>query len=324
MKRILASILAVVLLATMAVSAFADAEDEAAADEVTETEAVVEETEAEEDAEAEEEAEEAILSGTAQTGTNDEGTVAQVTTDGTATVTVSAEDAEDGSVELPITLWVNSTIVVSLPEDAEIDIIDLQVPLTNVSLCKGVVLTYIDDETGDNVILDNVFDENGNMVVYNVPADVELTLKNLSVDFADVEDADWFKEEIHYASAHGYLVGYTNEDGELVVDPEGEITDAALYSVLLRVIGEGETTYGDDWADNARARAAELEFAIEDAEGALTRAQAIEIATNFLGEDAVEAGIFVGDENGDLNAEEAFNRAQLATISERLVKAINE
>ena len=283
MKKILASILAVVLLGTMAISGFA----------------------------AE------IVSGTAQEATNDEGSTAQVTPDGTAIVTVSDEDAADGIVDVPVTLWDGSDITAVLPEG--VDDIDLVIPFTPATekLGWGVVAYYV-DENGDEIVLDNTYNEDDQIVIFNVPADTVVTLENRAVKFDDVPADAWYAKYFDYASAHGYIVG--NGDG--TVEPEAPITAEALYATLLRVKGEGEGTTGENWAENAKAAAAEAGFAT-DAEGELTREQAIEIVSAFIGEDAVEAGIFIGDEFHDLDLEGDFIRAHLAVISMRLVEFLN-
>ncbi len=283
MKKILASILAVVLLGTMAISGFA----------------------------AE------IVSGTAQEATNDEGSTAQVTPDGTAIITVSDEDAADGIVDVPVTLWDGSDITAVLPEG--VDDIDLVIPFTpeTQKLGWGVVAYYV-DENGDEIVLDNTFNEDDQIVIFNVPADTVVTLENRAVKFDDVPADAWYAKYFDYASAHGYIVG--NGDG--TVEPEAPITAEALYATLLRVKGEGEGTTGEDWAANAIAAAEAAGFATE-AEGELSREQAIEIVSAFIGEDAVEAGIFIGDEFGDLDLEGDFIRAHLAVISMRLVEFLN-
>ena len=281
MKKILASILAVVLLGTMAISGFA----------------------------AE------IVSGTAQEATNDEGSTAQVTPDGTAIITVSDEDAADGIVDVPVTLWDGSDITAVLPEG--VDDIDLVIPFTpeTQKLGWGVVAYYV-DENGDEIVLDNTFTEDGKMVIFNVPADTVVTLENRAVKFDDVPEGAWYEKYLDYASAHGYIVG--NGDG--TVEPEAPIAAAALYADILRVNHAGEDTVGEDWAANAIAAAVEANFAT-GATGDLNRQQAIDIVSAFIGEDAVEAGIFIGDENAGFNG--VFIRAHLAVISMRLVEFLN-
>lgn len=289
MKRILASILAVVLLGTMAISGFA-----------AETVA----------------ADEPIVSGTAQEGTNDEGTTATITSDGTAVVTVSEEDLEDGKVEVPVTVWDGTKITFSAPEGTD-TIGTVVLPLTEGSKDKGMVVTYTDDE-GNEVILDNTFAPNGDMVVYDVPVGVELTIKNNAIDFADVKPDDWFVDAFKYASAHRYIVG----DGEGNALPTGELTDAAVYNVISRILNhkgfEGET-----WAEDAKAAAVDAGLAIDPVDGAVTRGQLADVLSNAIGADAIEAGLLIGDQNGDLNLGEALNRAQIAEVSERLVAAIH-
>jgi hypothetical protein len=290
MKKILASILAVVLLGTMAISGFA----------------------------AETVEDEPIVSGTAQEATNASGSRAQVTSDGHAVVTVSEEDAEDGSVDVPVILWNGCDITAVLPEG--VDEIDLVIPFTPATekLGWGIVGFFADPETDDEIVLDNTFDEDDHIVLFDVPADTTVTLEDRAVKFDDVPADAWFAKYFDYASAHEYVVG--NGDG--TVEPEAPIAAEALYAVLLRLKGEGEGTTGDNWAENAKAAAVEAGFAT-DAEGELTREEAIEIVSAFIGEDAVEAGIFIGDENADLDLEGDFIRAHLAVISMRLVEFLN-
>lgn len=292
MKKILASILAVVLLGTMAISGFA-AETAAAA---------------------------VIVSGTGQDATNDSGTTGQITPDGHGIITVSDEDAEDGQVDAPITIWNGSDIVITLPDgvDGPIDITFPLTPATQTKLGWGIVGVIDDPELGE-VILDNTFsDDDTAIIFFNAPANTVITLKNNAAKFDDVPADAWYAKYFDYASAHGYVVG--NGDG--TVDPEAPITAEALYAVLLRLSGNGEGTTGDDWAENAKAAADIAGFAT-GAEGELTREQAIEIVSAFIGEDAVEAGIFIGDENADLDLGGDFIRAHLAVISKRLVEFLN-
>ena len=300
MKRILASILAVVLLATMAVSVFADTPsgkadvvkveqpdpDEGGAEDnetLKGSEAPADETPADETPADEAPAEDV--------------TVAQVLSDGTISVTVSSEDAEEGIVDLSNLEVVPGDVLIF---DKAVDKVILDADAN-----PGVVAI-----TADGEILKTF---PGSIIIYGVPAGVEITLVDNSKEFTDTAADEWYADVLAFATAREYILG--NGDGTFA--PDADLTDAALYATILRVLGKGTYT-GEGWDEAAKADAAELGIAIDDVDGAVTREDAIAIISNAIGADAVEAGIFVGDENGDLNVEEALTRAQLATVAERI------
>ena len=183
---------------------------------------------------------------------------------------------------------------------------------------KGLVVTYT-DEDGNKVVASNSFDENGNMIGYDLPTGVELTLEDITPDFEDVDPDKWYASAADYAVAHSFLIGY----GDGLLHLEDGLTDAATYNVINRVLG-GKGFEGAGWDTASIDDANTAGYAIEPVEGAITRGQLVEILDKVIGGNSIEAGLLIGDENGELNLTENLIRAEIATVAERLVAYLHK
>ena len=161
-------------------------------------------------------------------------------------------------------------------------------------------------------------DENGNTVQ-------EWSDGTIIVSFADGKDpvvmtdiADhWGKEEITDAVLLGLMIG--SPDGKF--HPEDKLTVAMIYTVLSRIAGADIDTKSDKWIENATAWAEEAGIADgSDPTSYATRGQMVGFLAAFAeaegdaAEWAVEKGILIGDENGNLNLDGFLTRAQFAAI----------
>ena len=145
---------------------------------------------------------------------------------------------------------------------------------------------------------------------------VVVTLDDGSVVMTDIAD-HWALADICKAVAKRLMVGYT--DGKF--HPEDNLTVAMVYTVLARIADADIDTLGDNWIENATAWA-EAEGIADgsDPKSDVTRAQMVAFlaaaakAEGDPTEWAVENGILIGDENGDLMLDSNLTRAQFATI----------
>lgn len=293
MRKILASILAVVLCATMAASIFAVEPPKTVS---PYTYGSVYENKTLQKPEVPEAAEE---SPAAEEAPAEDATAVQGTSDGIIAITVP-EDAE-GILDLTDILVGPGDILVL---DKDVEGIELGLNEAGAAAGKGLVAV------ADDVVLKTFY---GSIIIYDVPAGVEIAIVDNAAEFTDVEADAYYADALDFATARGYLYG--NGDGTFA--PDADMTDAALYATIIRVFN-GDSYTGEGWEEAVKAAAYDLGFSIDEVEGAITRGEAIAILSNVIGEDAVEAGIFVGDENGELNEEEVLTRAQLAVIAERL------
>ena len=86
---------------------------------------------------------------------------------------------------------------------------------------------------------------------------VEVTVSELPNVYADVQEESWSRDAIAYANALGLMNGVGNdENGDATFDPQGTTTSEMLTTVLFRAVS-GETTSGENWADDAIAWAAD-------------------------------------------------------------------
>ena len=94
-----------------------------------------------------------------------------------------------------------------------------------------------------------VTDENGETT--------EVAVSELPTVYADVEETAWSRDAIAYVSATGLMNGVgNNADGEATFSPTTGATGDMLTTVIYRTVS-GETTSGENWADDAVAWAEE-------------------------------------------------------------------
>ena len=145
---------------------------------------------------------------------------------------------------------------------------------------------------------------------------LRLRRSGIRVVMTDIAD-HWGKDDIIKAVELGLMVGYP--DGKF--HPEDNLTVAMIYTVLARIAGADIDLLGDNWIDNAVAWAQAEGIADDsDPKSDATRAQMVAFlaaaakAEGDPTEWAVENGILLGDENGDLMLDSNLTRAQFAAI----------
>ena len=143
-----------------------------------------------------------------------------------------------------------------------------------------------------------------------------VTLDDDTIVMTDIAD-HWGKADIIKAVEMRLMVGYP--DGKF--HPEDNLTVAMIYTVLARIAGADIDLLGDNWIDTAVAWAQAEGIADDsDPKSDATRAQMVAFlaaaakAEGDPTEWAVENGILLGDENGDLMLDSNLTRAQFAAI----------
>jgi hypothetical protein len=296
MKKILASVLAALLLSTMAVSSLAYtvpspgswSTDDVPGPRVPPlSEKPAAETPASETTEPE----------------ADEGSV-QVTTDGTIVVTLSPAEVADGEVKVPVTAPDGSTVIFT---GADTTPIKVTLPVDGADDRTIVV-------TDDGAILDAELTDDG--LVFVIPGDCKLTVGDAAGFYSDVEGY-WAEDAIAKIVASRLMVGYP--DGKF--HPEDGLSAAMVYTVLARIAGADIVTTGDDWVANVTAWAEAAGIADgSDPTAEVTREQTIKMLAKAAGiegdpvEWAKETQLFIGFEDGELKLEENLTRAQFATV----------
>ena len=142
--------------------------------------------------------------------------------------------------------------------------------------------------------------------------------------FEDVPEDHWGKDAIVDMILKRLMVGYP--DG--LFHPEKNLSAAMVYTVMARIADADIVTTGDEWLDNVTAWAEEQGIAIDiDPEEDVTRAQMAEIMAKAAGADAdvdpvdwaVENGILIGYEDGEIKPENKLTRAEFATMLTRYI-----
>jgi len=281
MKRLLAIILAVALLGTMAISAFAaDASPAATATEDT------------------------------QTAGND------------IVVTVDEADIEDGALDLAdeVTAEEGDTITLTgLPDEKTTEV--------TVSIPEATKTTVLRDKETGKVVLGKT-NENGTYTAL-VDGDCQLDVEDNAPAYTDMPTEAWAADSIDRIAALEILIGY----GDGTFDPEGTLTGAQVVTALSRLNallgGDELDTTGADWYVAPLAWATEAGLTDgSDPFVPFTRQQLIDILAKFAGvegdatEWATTNGLFVGDETGDLMAEDNLTRAQFAAVITRYIDII--
>ena len=279
MRKLLAIILAVALLSTMAVSAFAVDSPTATGTEETQT-----------------------------AGTN-------------IVVTVEDGAVEEGKLDLTdeVAAEKGDTLTFSgLESDTP-----TKVSFTLENPAPTIVLR--DTKTGE-IVLGKL---DGNTYTAIVNGDCQLEVVDNTHEYTDGPFADWAKEGITMTSVLELLVGYPN--GKF--NPDGTLTGAQVITALARLNaklgGKKLVTTGEKWYEAPIAWAKEAGLTDgSDLFVPFARQQLIDVLAKFAGieddstEWVVAAGLFVGNENGDLMPENNLTRAQFATVLYRYVNKI--
>jgi hypothetical protein len=253
-------------------------------------------------------------------------TVVETAKDGTVTTTYTAANgvktvtvAEPGEA-------VRATV--TLPEGVDQAVV--VIPVTDIT--AGTVA--VDTETGEIVKL-SVPTQDG--LAVRVEESVELTLKDNSKSFADVESDYWGADDIEFAVAHELFIGTS----DTTFEPESPMTRQMVMTVLARLDGQ-DTDSGETWYEQGMAWAVACGIS-DGTEGTdnVTREQLVTMLYRYAGEPesedslgafpdadqvseyaqkamswAVANGVIKGDD-GMLDPQGNATRAQVAAILQR-------
>ena len=103
------------------------------------------------------------------------------------------------------------------------------------------------------------------------------------VNFADVDENDWFYDYIQYAAGNGLMAGV----GGNIFDPNGTTTRAMIWTILARISGE-EVSGGSPWY--AEAQSWSVQSGVSDGtdpNGFITREQLAAMLYRYAGSPAV-------------------------------------
>lgn len=194
----------------------------------------------------------------------------------------------------------------------------------------GMVMFKGDEVVKDRVMPDNeilikyIVDELGGVVGsdYAEPQG-RITIKLGVADvYSDVETNSWFKDAVQYVYDNDLMKGVSSD----AFAPNKELTNAETYQILYNLAGQPtvETVLEnvkDEWyADAVSWAVAENLADGEDfTETAILRGDVVTLMTKYFAKDNKSIkGLFLGDENGDLNLDKNLTRAQMATILSRI------
>ena len=189
---------------------------------------------------------------------------------GTATITVKTED---GNYTADCTVYVAPYIppvpsyLIQLPEvEGGTVTADLaaarqgtEVTLT-VTPDEGFALASlaVTDFFGSTVDITRNSDGAYSFTMPYSQVEVSAAFTPLALPFADVDEGDWFYDEVAYVWANGLMDGVADDR----FHPEGTASRAMVWAILARM--DGETVTGEGWAEAARAWA--METGVSDGE----------------------------------------------------------
>ena len=109
--------------------------------------------------------------------------------------------------------------------------------------------------------------------------DGEVVFGTVQNPFDDVDEGDWFYDEVLYAYANGLMTG----ESASVFNPDGKLTRAMVWAILARM--DGEEISGAGWDGDAREWA--VESGVSDgsnAGGSITREEFATMLYRYSGE----------------------------------------
>lgn len=250
------------------------------------------------------------------------GTEETQTAGNSTVVTVDDGDVADGKLDLAgdVTAEAGDTVTFDgLPEGA--------VTAVTLTLANPTPTTVLKDAATGAVVLGKLNADGTYTVIVN--GDCQLKVADNAPAFSDGPFADWADEAINRIAALALMIGYPDGD----FNPEGTLTGAQVVTALSRLNaclgGKELVTTGDKWYEEPLAWAAEAGLTDgSDPFVPFTRQQLIDILAKFAGIDGdatewvVSAGLFVGDETGDLMAADNLTRAQFAVVLARYIDKI--
>jgi len=247
----------------------------------------------------------------------------------TVDIIVSAKDAEDGKVLLPIAIPTGKQIPINVKTPAPVEI---TAPVDNAN--NGFVKTENDEIQKD-------CDVNENGVVFDVEGNAQVKVIDNTKTFNDV--SGWAAEAIRFVTARELFLGTSEE----TFDPTATVTRAMVYTVLSRLAGAELDSTGADWYEAPLAWA--VAQGITDGTNPtapVTREQLATMLYRFVGQPAVEADLasfgdaesvngwasaamqwavangLINGIDGNLAPQGEASRAELAAIMMRFIKNI--
>jgi hypothetical protein len=136
------------------------------------------------------------------------------------------------------------TAVITIPETVEAAVVTIPV---SGEVTAGMVA--MDAETGEILPLSSLTEDGLSL---KLDGSRNIIIVDNSKSYTDVADDNWAADDISYASAHGFLIG-TSED---TFDPGATLDSRTFLTSLARVYGV-DTTGGDTWYEQAAAWAQE-------------------------------------------------------------------
>lgn len=149
-----------------------------------------------------------------------------------------------------------------------------------------------------------------------------ITIKLSVADvYSDVDTDSWFKDAVQYVYDNDLMKGTDNG-----FEPNKELTNAETYQILYNLAGQPKVenvleNVKDEWYADAVswAVAEELADGVDFTEAAILRGDVVTLMTKYFAkENKSIKGLFLGDENGDLNLDKNLTRAQMATVLSRI------